>query len=138
MKLLIDTNIILDAMMNREPWAKAAQNIILAVAENKAEACITASSFTDIHYILQKKLRDREKTKQALLGLLAVINVLDVTGTDCEKAFDLPITDYEDALIAYCGKRHKVNYIVTRNLKDYTGSPVEAIAPEEIIKRLEI
>ena len=136
MKLLIDTNIILDALMNRAPWAKAAQDIILAVAEEKAEGCITASSFTDIHYLLRKYLKDKEKTRQALLGLLTVVNVLDVTGADCEKAFDLPMSDYEDALLAYCGKRHKVEAIITRNLKHYEGSPVKAVAPEEVLKYL--
>jgi len=136
MKLLIDTTIILDALMNRVPWAKAAQDVIIAVAEEKVEGCVTASSFTDIHYLLRKYLRDKEKTKQALLGLLTVVNVLDVTGSDCEKAFDLPMSDYEDALIAYCGKRHKVDGIITRNLKHYEGSPVKAVEPEEILKML--
>jgi len=136
MKLLIDTNIILDALMNREPWAKPAQEIILAVAEEKAEGCATASSFTDIHYLLRKHLRDKERTKQALLGLLTVVNILDVTGLDCEKAFDLPMSDYEDALLAHCGKRHKVDRIITRNLKHFEGSPVEAVLPEEILKSL--
>ena len=136
MKLLIDTNIILDAMMNREPWAGQAQEIILAIAEDKAEGCITASSFTDIHYILRKYLGDKERTKQALLGLLIVVDVLDVTGLDCEKAFELPMPDYEDALLAYCGKRHKVDKIITRNLKHFEGSPVEAVLPEEILKSL--
>jgi len=136
MKLLIDTNIILDVLMNRPPWAKAAQDVILAVAEEKAEGCVTASSFTDIHYLLYKHLKDKEKTKQALLGLLTVVNVLDVNGSDCEKAFDLPMSDYEDALLAYCGKRHKIEYIVTRNIKHYEGSPVKAVEPDEILKIL--
>ena len=136
MKLLIDTNVILDAMMNREPWAKPARDIILAIAGEKAEGCITASSFTDIHYLLHKHFRDKEKTKQALLGLLALVTVLDVTGADCERALDLPMPDYEDALLAYCGKRHKVDYIITRNLKHFADSPVNAVEPEEILKSL--
>ena len=135
-KLLIDTNIILDALMNRVPWAKPAQDIILAVAGEKAEGFITASSFTDIHYLLRKHLRDKEQTKQAMLGLLAVMGVLDVNGMDCEKAFDLPMTDYEDALNAYCAKRHKVDYIVTRDVRHFEGSPVKAIQPDEILRSL--
>ena len=137
MKLLIDTNIILDALMTREPWAQAAQDIILACAEDKIEGCITASSFTDIHYILRKHLKDREQLKQKLLGLIAIVNVLDVTGTDCEKAFELPMSDYEDALLAYCAKRHKVEWIVTRDANHFEGSPVKAIAPEEILEKLQ-
>jgi len=136
MKLLIDTNVILDALMSRKPWAPYAQAVLLAVAEEKVEGYITASSFTDLYYILRKHLKNNEKTRQTLLGLIAVINVLDVNGTDCEKAFELPMPDYEDALLAYCGKRHKVDIIATRNHEHFNGSPVKIISPEELLKKL--
>jgi predicted nucleic acid-binding protein len=135
MKLLIDTNVVLDALMVREPWAASAQAVLLAVSEEKAEGYITASSFTDLYYLLHKYLRDGERTKQALLGLLESINILDVTGTDCAKAFELPLPDYEDALLAYCAKRHKVDRIVTRNPKHFAGSPVPVVSPAEAWKK---
>jgi len=134
--MLIDTNIILDALMARDPWAQSARAIMLAVAEEKAKGCITASSFTDIYYILRRGLKDKEQTKKILLGLLEVLTVLDVTGSDCGRAFELPMSDYEDALLAYCGKRHKVDCIVTRNAKHFEGSPVKAISPEDLLKNL--
>jgi len=136
MKLLIDTNIILDALMSRDPWAGAAQNVILAIAEEKAEGYITANSVTDIYYLLRKHLKDKEKTKQALIGLIAIISVLDVNSTDCEKALDAPMSDFEDSLLAYCGKRHKIDRIITRNIKDYEGAPIQAVEPEEILENL--
>ena len=120
-------------MMVREPWSKSAQEVILAVAEEKIEGFITTSSLTDIHYLLRKHLGDKSKTKQALLGLLSIVSVLDVNGVDCEKAFDLPMADYEDALLAQCGKRHKVGFIVTRNANHYEGSPVKAVNLDEIL-----
>ena len=138
MKLLIDTNIILDAMMIREPWAESAQDIILAIAEEKAEGYITASSVTDIYYLLRKHLKDKEQTKKAIIGLLSIVNVLDVNGIDNEKAFDLPLSDYEDAVLVCCGKRHKMDRIVTRNTKDYKDSPVQAVEPDEIMKDLTV
>ena len=134
MKLLIDTNIFLDAMMERDPWAKAAQNLLIAAAEEKITGCISANSFSDIYYILRKHLHDKEKTKQALMQLLPSIEILDVNGADCEKAFDLPLSDYKDALLACCGKRHNVNWIVTRDTKDFKGAPVDAITPDIILK----
>jgi len=137
MKLLIDTNVILDALMGREPWAASAQAILLAVAEEKADGCITSGSFTDLYYILRKHLKDKEKTKQALIGLLASVDVLDVTGTDCEKAFELHMPDYEDALLAYCGKRHKADCIVTRNPAHFEGSPVMITTPDELLEKLQ-
>lgn len=136
MKLLIGTNIILDALMKREPWVESAAALLFAVAEQKVQGCITASTFTDIYYLLRKRIGSKEQAKQALLDLVAVLDVLDVSGTDCERAFELSMPDYEDALLAYCGKRHKVDYIVTRNLKHFKASPVKAVCPEEILKRL--
>lgn len=136
MKLLIDTNIILDALMAREPWANEAQKIILAIAEEEVEGFITASSFTDIYYLLRKHLKDKELTKQYLLNLLSLIKILDVNNTDCEKAFDLPMNDYEDALLAFCGKRHKMDLIITRNKKHFEKSPVKAVEPEDILLQI--
>jgi len=133
MKILIDTNVILDALMNRAPWAKAAQGIMLAIAEEKAVGCITASTFTDIYYLLRKHLNDRERTKRTLRGLLSVISVLDVNGKDCEEAFELPMPDYEDALLAHCAKRHMIDKIITRNVKHFDGSPVKVIRPEDFV-----
>ena len=134
MKLLIDTNIILDALMARNPWAASAQAVLLAVAEEKVEGCITASTMADLYFLLHKHLRDAQKTKDVLLGLIASVNILDVNGADCEKAFSLPMSDYEDALLAYCGKRHKTDYIVTRNPAHFKGSPVKVIEPDDILK----
>jgi predicted nucleic acid-binding protein len=133
MKILIDTNVILDALMNRAPWAKAAQGVMLAIAEEKAVGCITASTFTDIYYLLRKHLNDRERTKRTLRGLLSVISVLDVNGKDCEEAFELPMPDYEDALLAHCAKRHMIDKIITRNVKHFDGSPVKVIRPEDFV-----
>jgi len=136
MRLLIDTNVVLDALMNREPWSEQAHEVILAAAEEKAEGCVSASAFTDIHYILSKYLRSKDDVMTALIGLLRILTVLDVSGSDCEKAYDLPMPDYEDALLASCGKRHKVDYIVTRNKRHYKGSPVKAVEPGEILSML--
>ena len=136
MKVLIDTNVILDALMKRTPWVRAAEAVLMAVAEEKVTGYITASTFTDLYYLLQKRLQNKELTRQTLLDLITVVDVLDVTGTDCERAFDLPMTDYEDALLAYCAKRHRVDRIITRNVKHFAGSPIIAIEPSDFLETL--
>ena len=136
MKLLIDTNIVLDALLKREPWDEASAAILFAVAEDKAEGYITASTFTDMHYLIKKCLKNETQTRQILMDLLEVVSVLDVIGADIGKAFDLPMEDYEDALLAFCAKRHKMDAIITRNLKHYAGSPVQAIQPEKALNML--
>ena len=136
MKLLIDTNIILDACLSRTPWNENAEQIILACAAEKAIGCITASSVTDIYYVLRKELGSAGQARQAVMKIITLLDVVDVTGTDCERALDLPMSDYEDALIAYCAKRHKIDLIVTRNPKHFEGSPVKIISPEDALKKL--
>ncbi|MDR0896468.1 MAG: PIN domain-containing protein [Oscillospiraceae bacterium] len=136
MKALIDTNVILDALLAREPFYEAAADLLLAIAEEKCEGFITASSFTDLHYLIRRSLKDSEKTREILLGLIAVVGILDVTGIDCEKAFDLPMPDFEDALQATCAKRNKMDCIITRNEKHFSASPVLAISPGAFLGRL--
>ncbi|MDR0515047.1 MAG: PIN domain-containing protein [Coriobacteriaceae bacterium] len=134
MRLLIDTNVILDACLSREPWREAAERLIVACAEEKVTGCVTASSITDIYYILNKTLHSTEQAKQSVQKIITILDVLDVNGTDSERALDLPLSDYEDALLACCAKRHKAEYIVTRNLKHFEGSPLKVISPGDLLK----
>lgn len=134
MNVLTDTNIILDAMMSRAPYDKAAQKLFLLAAQNKIRGYITANSVTDIYYILHKYLHDNNKCKQALIKLFMIFDVLDITGSDCKKALEFQMSDYEDALLAACAKRTKMDYIISRNLKDFVHSPVKTISPDDFIK----
>lgn len=133
MKVLIDTNVILDAVISRTPHHVFAEKLFLLIAEDKLNAFITASSVTDIYYLLHKHLHNENQEKQVLLKLFNLFEVLDVTGSDCEKALRMPMSDYEDALLAACAKRRKLDLIITRNLKDFAESPVKAIAPADFL-----
>lgn len=136
MNVLIDTNVVLDAMLSRSPFAEAAQKLFIMAAEEKINAHITASSITDIYYLLHKHLRDKERCKQEIFKIIKVFNILDVTGPDCEKALELPMADYEDALLAACAKRRKMECIITRNIKDFGGSPVRTVLPGDFLKSI--
>lgn len=133
MNVLIDTNVILDAIIGRTPHHVSAERLFLLVAEDKLNASITASSVTDIYYLLHKHLHDAYQSKRVLLKLFSLFEVLDVTGSDCEKALSMPMNDYEDALLATCARRRKLDLIITRNLKDFAESPVKAIAPDDFL-----
>ncbi|MDF9408095.1 PIN domain-containing protein [Pelotomaculum isophthalicicum JI] len=134
MNVLIDTNVILDALVSRAPFNESAEKLFFLTAENKITACITANSVTDIYYLLHKHLHDNTQCRQALLKLFTLFKILDVTGSDCEKALEMPMPDYEDALLAACAKRGKVDCIITRNQKDFSVSPVKALSPEDFLK----
>lgn len=133
MNVLIDTNVILDAVTGREPYNEHAEKLLLFITEDKLKAFITASSVTDIYYLLNKYLHNKEQAQQVLIKLFSEFEIIDVTRGDCEKAFNLTMNDFEDALLATCAKRKKLDFIITRNLKDLTGSPIEAISPADFI-----
>lgn len=135
MSVLIDTNVILDAITGRAPFNENAEKLFLLTAEDKINASITANSVTDIYYLTRKYLQSIEEAKIVLWKLFALFQILDVTGTDCEKALELNMSDYEDALIATCANRNKVDWIISRNTKDFINSPVPAINPEDFLTK---
>lgn len=133
MNVLIDTNVILDVLAKRSPFYENAEKIFFLVAEEKITASITANSVTDIYYLIRKHLKSLEEAKLVLLKLFTLFQIIDVTGEDCEKALELDISDYEDALLVTCAQRSKVEYIITRNIKDFVNSPIPSISPGDFI-----
>ncbi len=136
MNVLIDTNVMLDAMLARSPFAEVAQKIFIMAAEEKINVHITASSITDIYYLLHKYLHDKDRCKDEMYKIIKIFNILDVTGSDCEKALELPMEDFEDALLVTCAKRKKMECIITRNIKDFVNSPVRAVTPDDFLNNV--
>ncbi len=134
MKVLIDTNIIIDALTGREPFREAAEKIFILAANQIEELYITANSVTDIYYLIRKHLHDSEQTKHTMAKLFELFYILDVTSEDCQKALWIDIKDYEDAVISVCANRNHIDYIITRNIKDYKYSNTPAILPDAFIK----
>ena len=136
MKALLDTNVVLDALAAREPFRKDAEQLFLLAAEERYEGYITANSLTDIWYIASKHL-PAEAVREALRNLMQLFPVVNVDGADCEAALDLPMDDFEDALVAVCGRKAGVDYIVTRDEAFLAAQgPVAALAPAAFLKQL--
>jgi len=133
MKVLLDTNVVLDAIAKREPFWVNAQKIINLILDNKLEGYVTANSITDIYYIAQKNL-SRNDLYNALHSLFKIFDIIDVFGTDCRKALDFPLDDYEDALLAVCGDRAAVDYIVTRDEEFLRQAKNSVIAPADFLR----
>ena len=132
MKILIDTNIVLDMLLEREPFASDSSKVFELVENEKAEAFLTANSVTDIVYILRKNYK-KEQIRDAILELMKFIKIASITSNDISKAFNYLFTDYEDALQTQCAIKIKADYIITRNVKDFINGPVKAILPGEFI-----
>ncbi|MCL2189792.1 MAG: PIN domain-containing protein [Defluviitaleaceae bacterium] len=114
MKILLDTNVILDFFLSREPGYSNARHIFTMVYQDTVEAFTTASSITDMYYITAKKLGD-EAARKAIRQLLKIMGIIAVEGEDCLNALDFPIPDYEDALVSICANKEDIKYIVTND-----------------------
>ena len=135
MKVLIDTNIILDVLCKRPDFYKDSAKVFKLCEVNRISGVISALSIPNIMYILRKEL-DSEKTKEILDNLSLIFSIADLKADDLKKAADMQFKDYEDAVQSACAARIKANYIITRNIADFTMSKVAAIKPIELLERI--
>lgn len=137
MRILVDTNVVIDALTAREPWNADAEKIFLLSANHIVDMYITASSATDIYYLVRKHLHSAESAKQVVSKLYSLMRILDVTESDCIEALASAVADYEDAVIEKVASRNQLNYIVTRNIKDFQNGDMRAVLPEEFVRMIE-
>jgi len=120
MKIIIDTNIILDFFLSREPYAADAKQLFEMIYREKIDAFTTASSITDIYYITAKRL-GRNFARGVVKQLLDIVGVVAVDGDDCINAINLPMADFEDALVTICAYKKDISFIVSHD-KDFLQS----------------
>lgn len=137
MKILVDTNVIIDALTARRPWNQDAENIFYMAANHTAKMYVTSNTVTDIYYLLRKHLQNAEDAKLTMSKLYSLFGILDVTAADCINALSSAVSDYEDAIMEQAAASARINYIVTRNVKDYKFSSIKALLPEEFISLME-
>lgn len=128
MKVLIDTNVIIDYLADRTPFADHAEQVLALCESGEVDGLITANAVTDIYYVV-RKVAGREKTREATRTLCSILDIADVGKAGILNAMELDMPDYGDALAAQCAKRIKADCIVTRDTADYADSPVPAKEP---------
>ena len=133
-KILIDTNVLLDYLLEREPFFEDAKGIMVSCAEGKVKGCIAAHSIPNIFFILRKDYNTKERRE--ILSTLC--SIFDVEGIDKAKLLsglaNEDFTDFEDCLQMECAKSYGADYIVTRNVADYSVSEIKAIEPKDYLK----
>ena len=135
MKIVFDTNVILDVLGERMPFAPMSTEAMAVVERDGVAGAMTANTITDLYFLLQKRHMQPDAIKDALMKLVDAIEVLDTTRELCVLAFKSPVADFEDAVLVESAQRWSADCIVTRNTSDFAASPVEAITPEELLKR---
>ncbi len=133
-KILIDTNVLIDYLLEREPFFDDAKGVILSCADGKIKGCIAAHSIPNMFFILRKDFNAKER-REVLLNLC---KIFDIEGIDKAKLIsgltNEDFTDFEDCLQMECAKSYGADYIVTRNVADYSVSEVKAIEPKDYLK----
>ena len=135
MRVVFDTNVLLDAIIAGRAGGDTAKSLLLKAAHSEIEAIVTANTITDIYYVAKKAAGDAI-AREAIANLMDVFCVVPVGKEDCANALALPIKDFEDALIAVCAKREDADCIVSRD-KDFaasTASPVAVVTPDALLK----
>jgi len=137
MRIVIDNNIILDALLERQQFNKIAEQILIICADTH-KGCLSANSLTDIFFVLRKCIKASE-AKNAIKKLTELFEIISVNDEDCINALSLPIDDFEDALVIICAKKAGADYIITRdNLLLKTESPIPIISPNRFLEILTI
>lgn len=135
MEVLIDTNVILDALLKRTPFDADAYTILKMADEKKINAHIAAFAITDIYYFISKQLAHEDRLK-AIKALFNIMSVVPVAKRDIEKAMLLiELTDLEDALQLQCLRKLKGDYIITRD-EQFQKICKQAISPKDFIQNI--
>ena len=134
MKILIDTNVILDILLKRESFFADSYKALRTAAEKNMDCLVSATAATDIYYLLRKGLRSDAIARQYMHCLSQLVLFADVLSEDVLTATESEISDFEDAVVIAVAKRIGADYILTRNVKDFTDSNPPAITPSEFVK----
>lgn len=135
MRIVIDTNVILDIVQKREPFFADSYQALRKAVEADTECFISASAATDIFYMLRNSFHSAAKAKETLEQLSQLVTFADVQGMDVHTALMRSMPDFEDAVVDAVAERNGASYILTRNIKDFAGSIVPAITPTDFLKR---
>ena len=133
MRFLVDANILLDVVMNRQPHVTDSASIWTLCETGQAEGYISSLTFANLIYIMRKEINP--KGIEIILDKLSLIfHFADLTSSDLISAAKLQWNDFEDAVQCVTAKRLNADYIITRNVKDFKESDIIAITPTNMLK----
>ena len=137
MKILVDTNVVLDVWLCRKPHYIKSATVLDYVAKRKVVGYLCPTNVTTLHYLSKKELGDTA-AKELISSLLSIFEIQELSKTELRMALSSKITDYEDAVLESISAAIKVASIVTRNTKDFKKSVIPAIAPEEFLSLMSV
>ena len=136
MRAIVDTNVVLDVLLERDPFVKQAVEVFCLVEESRLDAFICATTVTTIDYLLVKSL-PKSKARNALRKLISLFEIATVNRPVIERALVSKIQDFEDAVLDEAGQMAGVDFVITRNAKDFSKSSLKVYDPNEFLALLD-
>ncbi len=134
-RVLVDTNVVLDVLLDRQPHFTASAALWAAVENGKADGLLAAHAVTTIHCLLSRKL-GASGARQSLRAILKVFGVAPVDGNILQQAIQAPGQDFEDSVTAAAAGASGCHLIVTRDQKGFRRSPLPAVDPAQALALL--
>ena len=135
MKILVDTNIVLDFLLEREPFFQSAERLFQAINDEQIAEYVTATTITNIFYIARRNTRSIEQARQAVSETLTVMIICPVNRAILESAFTSSLNDFEDAVQMACAVDQRLDAIVTRDRRDFLKSPISVLSIADLFRR---
>lgn len=132
MRVLFDTNVVLDVLLDRQPHVAASAAAWGSAETGEVEGVLGAHAVTTLHYLIRKNLGDA-KARDILASILRVFDVAAVDGAVIQAALQLKRPDFEDAVTAVAAQSAECDWIVTRDTRGFRGSPVAPLLPEALV-----
>ena len=137
MRVLVDTNIILDFMLQREPFFQEAEQLFQKIDSGLVVGYVTATTITDIFYVSRRHTRNLERARQAVSETLTAMVICPVNRAVLESAFISGLNDFEDAVQIACAVAQGLDAILTRDRQGFLNSSVPVLSIYELLQRLE-
>ncbi len=136
MKILLDTNVVLDLLLDREPWSKAAAKLFSRIESGALEGYLGATTVTTIYYLATKAV-GAGAARQEIRRLLALCAVAPVNRPVLEATLELDFVDFEDSVLHEAARQVAAEAIVTRDPRGFKKADLSVLTPDECLVILE-
>jgi predicted nucleic acid-binding protein len=137
MRLIIDTNVFLDVILERQPLCEASAAVLNLTSGDDHVLLMPAHAAATIAYIVEVNTKSRGKARQALSLCLGIAHVAALDESVILRGLSYGFKDTEDSFVAAIAEQERADFIITNNVKDFALSPVDALSPAEYLSRID-
>lgn len=135
MNVLVDTSVILDVVLAREPWMADSAGVLDAASDGRIDGWVAGHTITTVHYVTAAN-RDRRTAAAAVVELLEIFDVVPVARTDFHRALTLELPGFEDAVQMACALRIGADFLVTRGEQGFPDLQMPTVPPGALVAML--